>query len=58
MKRNPVRIDSIPADGVELADEKLAAMVGGLRKPGAGSSKTLNNIRLDGSSTADNDTDF
>ncbi|WP_433349794.1 hypothetical protein [Micromonospora sp. CA-111912] len=57
MRRKTVRIDTIPADGVELADEQLARMLGGLPPAnGAGSSKTINDIP--GGGRPDTDTDF
>lgn len=44
MKRKEVSIDTIPADGVELADDQLAGMLGGMLPADggkAGSSKTM-----------------
>ncbi|NBE80144.1 putative ATP-grasp target RiPP [Micromonospora rubida] len=56
MKRRTVRIDAIPADGVELADEQLARMLGGLPPAGTGSSKTIDDIP--GGGRPDTDADF
>ncbi|WFE95275.1 putative ATP-grasp target RiPP [Micromonospora sp. WMMD987] len=56
MKRRTVQIATIPADGVELADEQLAGMLGGLPRNGAGSSKTIDDIP--GGGRPDTDTDF
>jgi hypothetical protein len=57
MKRRTVQIDTIPADGVELTDDQLAAMLGGLPPAnGAGSSKTIYDIP--GGGRPDTDTDF
>ncbi|WP_406067661.1 hypothetical protein [Micromonospora sp. NBC_01638] len=40
MGKSIIRIDDIPADGVELTEDDLANLIGGL--PKRGPSKTLN----------------
>ncbi|MER7419707.1 hypothetical protein ABT346_23490 [Micromonospora peucetia] len=57
MRRRTVQIDTIPGDGVELADDQLAGMLGGLPPAGgAGSSKTIDDIP--GGGRPDTDRDF
>ncbi|MBM7077421.1 MULTISPECIES: putative ATP-grasp target RiPP [Micromonospora] len=56
MRRKTVRIDTIPAGGVELADEQLARMLGGLpRRDVGGSSKTIDDIPSGGRNDTDSD---
>ncbi|MFI6160645.1 putative ATP-grasp target RiPP [Micromonospora haikouensis] len=56
MRRKTVQIDTIPADGVELADEQLARMLGGLpRRDAGGSSKTIDDIPSGGRNDTDSD---
>jgi hypothetical protein len=55
MRRKPVQIDDLPADGFELAEDQLATMLGGLPPAGgAGSSKT----QVKDGGPVDKDTDF
>ncbi len=62
MKRKPVQIDSIPADGAELNDDQLATTLGGMKKNGGGkgsSSATLWDIEeTNGAAYQDTDKDF
>ncbi len=42
MGKSIIRIDDIPADGVELTEDDLANLIGGVRPPFDRSSKCLN----------------